>query len=388
LKARHLLLGCLLATFAGNVLAAEPDIDAALARVGPLEESSDFAGIADLLRPYAASGNAEVEYYLGFAYMNQAIIGRRPEDVQPIAIQPAIDFAQRAARHGSKEAWNLLYLIYGQGLGVPVAAADAVGYLKRGIAAGDQAAKMNYAIQLYEGSPLVERDLDVACVLFDELVADKAMLEVVSYYAGVILFRGQCGKTADKAAGIDLIRMAADHGMRSAERDMGKNSEFGWVGPVDEAQVLAWYGKAAGHGDPEAQWRVGMIYVNGEFGQRQDFAKAREHFEGSAASNYPNALTDLGSMYAAGEGVDRDFAKAKELYEQAAGAGAPRALRELAVMYAQGEGVAVDLVKARVLYLEALRKGLAEDEPLKRLLEAKMSPEQVRESDQQSQQAP
>ncbi len=363
------LLGFALAVLAGGAFAADSRVDAALTRVSTLESKSDFAGIAALLRPYATSGNAEVEYYLAFATMNLAISGHQPEEIKPADIQPAIDFAERSGNHGSKEAWNLLYMIYGNGFGVPVSAEKAISYLKKGIAAGDQAAKLNYAVQLYEGSPLVDRNLESACVLFNALTADKAMLQIVSYYAGVIVFRGQCGKTANKVAGINLIRAAAEQGFRSAERDMGKNYEFGWTGPPDAPEAIGWYEKAAEHGDAEAQWRLGITYVNGDLGKAQDYAKARQNFEGSAASGYPKAFTDLGSMYAMGEGVERDPMKARQLYEQGADAGDARASRELAVVYSQGEGVPVDFVKARKLYSDAVEQGLERDGALEKVLD-------------------
>ncbi len=357
-------------------IAADTGVDAALARVGPLEAAGDFAGIEHLLRPFEESGNGRVEYYLAFARMNLAIEGKQPNEIRAADIQPAIDLAQRATRHGSKEAWNLLYMIHGNGWGVPAQGVKALGYSRRGVAAGDPGAKLNYAIQLYQGSALVARDVDAACPLFDQLARAEAGLPLVAYYAGLIRFRGQCGRPADRAAGMELIRIAADHAVREAERDVGKNHEFGWTVPVDAAQAAAWYEKAAGHGDPEAQWRLGMAYVGARLGKTQDYARARRNFESAAASGHAPAMTDLGSMYAGGEGVPRDFARAKALYEQAAAAGDARAFRDLAILHAQGEGVPVDLVAARVFYLQGLQAGMADDPQVRQLIERRMTPAQ------------
>jgi TPR repeat protein len=367
--------------------AADSDIDTALARVSALEQTNDFTGIEQLLRPFEDSKNGEVEYYLAYARMNLAINQKRPEEIRPGDLQPAIDMAERATQHGSKEAWNLLYMIYGNGWGVPVHGKDAIAYLKRGIDAGDAGAKLNYAIQLYEGSSFVERNVDAACPLFDQLTKAGEALPLVAYYEGLVRFLGQCGRTPDKKAGMDLILIAADHGVRDAERDIGKNYEFGWATTADDTQAVAWYEKAADHGDPEAQWRLGMAYVLGRLGKTQDYGKARSYFEGAAASGYARAMTDLGSMLASGEGMPRDFAKAKALYEQAAAAGDGRAFRELAVMHAQGEGVPVDLVAARVLYLKGVQAGMADDPQVKQLIEARMTSEQLDASQRQFEQA-
>ena len=293
LNVRRVLLAAILAALTSSAVAADSDIDTALARLGPLEQKNDFAGIEQLLRPFEDSKNGQVEYYLAFARMNLAIDRKRPDEIRPGELQPAIDMARRAALHGSKEAWNLLYMIYGNGWGVPVQGKEAIAYLKRGIDAGDAGAKLNYAIQLYMGSQFVERDVDAACPLFDQLTNTGEGLPLVAYYEGLIRFLGQCGKTADRKAGMDLIRISADRGVRDAERDMGKNYEFGWTVTPDDAQAIAWYEKAADHGDPEAQWRLGMAYVLGRLGEAQDYGKARSYFESAAASGYSRAMTDL-----------------------------------------------------------------------------------------------
>jgi TPR repeat protein len=387
LNMRRVLLAAILMALTWSAVAAESNIDTALARLGPLEQASDFAGIEKLLRPFEDSGNGQVEYYLAFARMNLAIDGKKPDEIRSGDLQPAIDMAQRATRHGSKEAWNLLYMIYGNGWGVPVQGKEAISYLKRGIDAGDAGAKLNYAIQLYEGSSFVERNVDAACPLFDQLTKTGEGLPLVAYYEGLIRFLGQCGKTPDKKTGVDLILISANHGVRDAERDMGKNYEFGWATAPDAAQAVAWYEKAADHGDPEAQWRLGMAYVLGRLGKTQDYGKARGYFEGAAASGYARAMTDLGSMFASGEGMPRDSAKAKTLYEQAVAGGDERAFRELAVIYAQGEGVPVDLVAARVFYLKGLQAGMADDPQVKQLIEARMTSEQLEASQRQFEQA-
>ena len=387
LNMRSVLVAAILMLLSCSAIAADSDVDAALARLDPLEQASDFVGIEQLLRPFENSGNGDAEYYLAFARMNLAINGKRPEEIRPGDLQFAIDMAERATQHGSKEAWNLLYMIYGNGWGVPIQGERAIAYLKRGIDAGDPGAKLNYAIQLYTGSPFVERDVDASCPIFDELAKTGEGLPLVAYYEGLIRFRGKCGKTPDMKAGIDLILIAADHGVRDAERDMGKNYEFGWTTNTDDEQAVAWYEKAADHGDPEAQWRLGMAYVLGRLGKAQDYTKARRYFEGAAASGYVRALTDLGSMFAAGEGVPPDFAKAKTLYEQAAAAGDERAFRELAVMYAQGEGVPVDLVAARVYYLKGLQAGLDDEPQVRQFIESRMTPEQMNASQREFEQS-
>jgi TPR repeat protein len=138
----RLWMAATLAALSGAAFASNHDVDAALVRLGPLEQAGDFAGIDKLLRPYADSGNGQVEYYLAFAGLNLAIDGKKPSDIQAVDIQSAIRFAEHAAQHGTAQAWNLLYIIYGNGYGIPAQSDKALGYLKRGVEAGDEGATL------------------------------------------------------------------------------------------------------------------------------------------------------------------------------------------------------------------------------------------------------
>lgn len=362
--------------------ARQAPIDAALARANALETEMKFAEEVETLRPFADSGNAKVEYALAFAYMELAIDGQKPGEISADAIRPAIDFAQRAVTHGGANGNNLLALIYSNGWGVPVDSAKGADYLRRGFEAGDTGAKLNYAIALYVGAPGIPRDVDRACPMLFDLISGANPDVTAAYYVGLIRFRGQCGRKADKVAGVNIIKIAADHGVRDAERDMGRNFEFGWAGPVDLPKALDWYRKASEHGDPHSEWRIGMAYVNGELGPK-DSVKGVEYLERAAASDDGDGLVDLGVMYVTGDGVAKDFAKAKALYERAVALGQSHAYRELAAMYANGEGVAIDLVRARLMYLQSVEIGEPESARIRAYIEAKLDAAQMKESDRQ-----
>jgi TPR repeat protein len=360
--------------------AGESDIDAALVRASHLENEGRFDEVLGLLAPYADAGNPDVAFSLASSRMNLAVNGRKDGEVAPEDIQPAIDAALLATRLGSKQAWNLLWLIHVNGWGVPVDHEKAMGYLMTGVEAGEPGARLNHAAQLYEGTDAISQDVAKACVMFDELAADEQALPVVSYYLGQVMLHGQCGHEEDTREGMRLIKVAADSGLRDAERTMGMSHEYGWVDPADIGFALEWFGRAAEHGDPYSQWRIGMAWVNGEFGQK-DPGKAFPYFEQSAASGDANGLTSLAVMYATGEGVARDSRKAMSFYEDAVDAGGVHALKNLAGMYATGEGVQPDLVRARLLYLRSIELGDPESPPLRQLIESDMDDTQLSESD-------
>ena len=370
-------------------------------QVAVFETQMKFAEVVDILRPLAESNNAQVELSLANAYLNLAINGRTPDAVSDAAalavaaahdktlgpitrekIQPAIDFAERAARHGSAGGFNILYIIYANGFGVEADIPKAIGYLKRASAGGDLGAKYNYAVMLYEGGAFLKQDVSEACILFDELGRDPATMNLSAYYLGQIVYRGQCGHKADKVEGMKLVRIGARAGVRQAERDMGKSFDFGWLGQVDRKMALSWYQKAADHGDPFSEWRIGMAYVNGEMGPK-DSAKGVSYLQHSAESDFPQGLTDLGVMYAIGDGVAKDVYKARVLYERAAQLGEPHAFKELAAMYANGEGVPVDKLHARVLCLQSVAMGESESAAPCKALAKNLTVGQLEQSDRE-----
>jgi len=101
---------------------------------------------------------------------------------------------------------------------------------------------------------------------------------------------------------------------------------------------------------------LGKLYANGD-GVTQDYAKARELYEKAADKGDAVAMTNLGTLYANGDGVTQDYAKARELYEKAADKGDAVAMFNLGALYANGDGVTQDDAKAREWFKKAADKG-------------------------------
>lgn len=322
---------------------------------------------------------AQQEFTLANDALNKAVTGKKVEDISAEEIANVVSQAERAASHGSAAAYNLLYTIYFSGWGVPVDNLRAVEYLRHAAVMGDVSAKLNYAILLYQGIPQVAKDSVKACGFFKELIEDSRVSTIVSYFMGMIEFRGECGRPADEKFGMALIQVAADGGMGEAELMVAMNFENGWTVPADMSAALAWYEKAAGHGQPRAVWRVGVAYENAEFRER-NVAKAIEHYQRAASAGDTNALVSLALKYRSGDGIERNVAMAKELFEQAASMGNAQANMELARMYLNGEGTPVDVVQARVLYAHAIEMGADAQPSLLQAIESKMSAKQLHDS--------
>lgn len=359
---------------------ATAEMDTAIGQAEDLLEALRFDDAVATLTPFAEAADPRIHETLARAQLFRAIEGKQPDQIDRAEMDSVIERADYAASLGSPAAMNLLYLIYANGYGRPPDLGRALAFLEQAAAAGDDGARLNLAASLYLGNAMIARDLERACELFVDLAQREVMLELVSYYMGLIIFKGECGREPDRIGGMSLIEIAANHEVRDAQRDMGKNHELGWTAEPDQVAALEWYERAAANGDGYSHWRIGMAYVTGD-GYEADPVSAVEHFRSSAANDHPAGLSSLAVMYATGDGVPRDYAEALKLYARAAELGEAHAYRALAIMYMRGEGVAVDRVHARLLYLQSLALGSEELPALIRAIEDQMSASEVEESD-------
>ena len=363
---RALCIAALL-TAAQTAWAATPAEQKALDKAAEYEAQGQFDQAVKVLEPFAGSMDPEVEITLVSALLNNASIGRKPEEVDANGVEQALAAANRALAKGSVKAFNLLYIIHSEGYGIPVDYEKAADYLRRGAEAGESGALINYAVSLYEGSAVIKRDVESACPLIMQALKDENVQGLIAHQAGLVRIRGECGFKADPESGMVMVEMAAKRGVRGAERDMGMLYDQGLGVESDPDEALEWFEKAALHGDGYSQWQMGMAHVKGE-AREKDSSKAVEYFRQSAESGNANGMNSLAVMYASGDGVVQDYAKAMALYEQSGEAGNPHAYRGLAVMYLTGEGVEVDAVRANEMYRKAVELGDPEDPQLEEAL--------------------
>jgi len=105
----------------------------------------------------------------------------------------------------------------------------------------------------------------------------------------------------------------------------------------------------AEQGNADAQSNLGVMYATGE-GVLQDDAEAVRWFRVAADQGHMGAQFYLGVMYTQGLGVPQDFVEAVRLYRLAAEQGYALAQFNLGVLYATGEGVQQDDVQAHLWF--------------------------------------
>ena len=93
----------------------------------------------------------------------------------------------------------------------------------------------------------------------------------------------------------------------------------------------------ADHGDAEAQYRMGLLYANGQ-DVKQNYVWARGWFELAAAQGHPGAQYMLGIAYTTGRGAPKNYEQALRSFAQAAEQGHVRAQYQLGDAYLNGRG--------------------------------------------------
>lgn len=128
--------------------------------------------------------------------------------------------------------------------------------------------------------------------------------------------------------------------------------------------------KAAAAGDVSAMPFLGDVFYYGKF-RAQDYPTARSYYEKAEAVGYLGAerTNNLGVIYAKGLGVKQDYKRAFQLFQKSAAGGYSWGMYNLGSSYEQGLGVAQDYKQARQWYEKAAAKG---NEAAKSMLE-KMS---------------
>ncbi|MDT8287510.1 MAG: tetratricopeptide repeat protein [Elusimicrobiales bacterium] len=127
----------------------------------------------------------------------------------------------------------------------------------------------------------------------------------------------------------------------------------------DAAPVLKYtdWLDAAGKGDAEKAFMVGIGYYYAMYGAPKDNAKARQWLLKAANGGHARAALVLGDMYYAGRGVRANKAEALKWYRKAADNGEPEAAEKVGDMYYYGESVRKDYSAAAAWYRKAADAG-------------------------------
>jgi len=159
------------------------------------------------------------------------------------------------------------------------------------------------------------------------------------------------------------LRSRAEAGDPEAQWRLGNIYVFGQGVDQDDSEAEKWYRKAAEQGDGIAQYCLGVMYANG-WGVTKDNSEAEKWYKKAlpllreaAKQGNADAQFYLGVMYECGRGVTRDVNEANRMYQIAARHGHAEAQTNVGIMYQFGLGVAKDVNEAVKWYRKAAAQG-------------------------------
>jgi TPR repeat protein len=161
---------------------------------------------------------------------------------------------------------------------------------------------------------------------------------------------------ADFGSAHKLYSQLALQGDRTAQFRLGVLYEDGNGVVKDSREAVRWYLVASAQGSSEATYNLARLYHDGR-GIPQNHVRARRWYLVAAKQEDTRAAVNLGVMHASGEGGPRDYRKAIEWFLRAAQRGDDRAKINMGTMYFNGQGVARDLVRAHMWYNLAAARG-------------------------------
>jgi TPR repeat protein len=193
----------------------------------------------------------------------------------------------------------------------------------------------------------------------DEVEALKARAQTgdadAQYDLGVRYSKAD-GVPLDQANAVAWYRRAAEQGSAKAQAALGYCYSLGKGVAKDDDQSIVWSRKAAEQGNARGQNNVGADYATGH-GVGQDYKEAVKWFRKAAEQGYTNAQCNLGGCYALGHGVVQDYAEAVKCFRKAAEQGDARGQYNLGLSYAKGQGVSQDYAEAVKWFRKVAEQG-------------------------------
>jgi len=259
----------------------------------------------------------------------------------------------RAAEQGHPTAAHNIATYFAKGTGVDHDPAKALEWYQAAAAAGITASQVQLG-KIYSAGDGVPCDRKLAAEWLEK-AAQSGDSEAKTALA--ILQLQNEGAVQDPSRAEELLKEAAEGGHPVAALQLGHLYSGKYSAKSGEA--VRWYTKAAEAGAAEAQYALGMLYLNGRNVQK-DARAAASWIEKAAHSGHAPSQFQLAVLYCTNQGVPQDLAQAVSWYEQAAERGHPLAQYNLAVMLSKGQGCQADEARAATWFRKAAEQNVAE----------------------------
>jgi TPR repeat protein len=169
---------------------------------------------------------------------------------------------------------------------------------------------------------------------------------------------GSVAAQPDPLAELEETKFKARQGDATAQYKLGMMYAQGQGVPRDSGEAMRWFLAAANQGDAKAQLQVAQMYSTGN-GVAKDESVALGWYLRSAEQGEAEAQYEVGTMYAFGRGSTLNDDEAVKWHLKAAEQGFAPAQYSMALRYSRGRGVHRDDATALQLFQRAAEQGFA-----------------------------
>ncbi len=276
------------------------------------------------------------------------------KNYKPDDAAAAVKELKPLVEQGNADAQFNFASLYYQGWGVPQDYKEAVKWFRKAADQGHASAQVSLGTVYAEGvQGVIEKDYPQALMWFI-FAAARGDMEAME-------FRDVLATRMTPAQITEAQKLAREF-----------KPENVYTKLLQELKALA------ENGDAAAQFKLGLMYYNGQGAQR-DYSTAIDWFKKAALQGHPVAQYNAGYMCEKGEGTPQDYTEATRLYRQAAERGNQLAQFTLGYMYEKGQGVAQDEVQALMWYNLAAVHGEAKAKAARDRVTVWMTPAQIAE---------
>ncbi len=344
--------------------------------------SKDPKAMGELSVCYMFGEGVEVNSALASAYSKLSAEGGDPHGMFQRAehklfgiitdknIKVAFDYAKKAHEKGNNAAKMTLATCYFHGLSVEQDLPEAIKLFTECIEGGAYSCIVNLA-PCYEHGFGVDVDCEKAAELYktgSEMASSLWRRQSIQAFYGLCLVRGR-GMKQDVEKGWALIRDSVQSNKDTGWFAQGECYRYGYGVHKNLDLAVQSYKKATradidAYGKSFAHYALGTMYEAGE-GMNRDYAQAFENYNYCADVMDHNAQWKVALSCESGIGVDKDIARAVEYFRLAANGGHRDSQIKSYNYYMEGKGVQRNLMSSAQVIEAAAESG---DKKAKRLL--------------------
>ena len=217
----------------------------------------------------------------------------------------AVEQLTEAAEQGNVRAQADLGTLYSDGDVIPQNMEEAFKWFSKAATQGYAPAQFGLGVRYHRGEGVLQ---DHSAAIKWYIAAAEQGNVMAAFNLGRIYNRGE-GTTFDIDQAIYWYKVAANLGELKSQSALGFLYYYGEEARAyrDRTKAIKWNTIASQQGDDtSAQFRLGMIYSDENWGD-VDMKTAAQWYKRAADKGHSAAQSNLGIMYAIGQGIPQDY---------------------------------------------------------------------------------